>query len=121
MLQETQNSLFYDNENSGFFEFGESEDIVFDLPKNGFDGAMPSSSSVSAKNLAWLGQFFDNESYSDMARSTAGSFVSTMKKSPIAMPAPLDASLYILRKHIQIVIASTGDNRGMESVASSFL
>lgn len=120
-LQETQNSLFYDNENSGFFEFGESEDIVFDLPKNGFDGAMPSSNSVSAKNLARLGQFFDNESYSDMARSTADSFVPTMKKSPIAMPALLDASLYILRKPIQIVIASTGDNREMESVASSFL
>ena len=54
-LQETQNSLFYDNENSGFFEFGESEDIVFDRPKNGFDGAMPSSNSVSTKNLARLG------------------------------------------------------------------
>ena len=120
-LQETQNSLFYDNENSGFFEFGESEDIVFDRPKNGFDGAMPSSNSVSTKNLARLGQFFDNQSYSDMARNTADSFVPAMKKSPIAMPALLDASLYILRKPIQIVIASEGDHRDIESVASSIL
>ena len=56
-----------------------------------------------------------------MARNTADSFVPALKKSPIAMPALLDASLYILGKPIQIFIASAGDDRDMEPVASSFV
>jgi uncharacterized protein YyaL (SSP411 family) len=120
-LQESQNRLFYDQENGGFFEFGKSEDIIFDRPKNGFDGATPSSNSVSVKNLARLSQFFDNEHYNAMALDTAKSFVPSLKKSPISMPALLDASLYVIRKPIQIVIASNGDSDEMESVANSIL
>lgn len=120
-LQQSQNRLFYDSDNGGFFEFTEGQDIVFERSKNRFDGAMPSSNSISAKNLARLGQFFDDESFSEMARSTAEAFLPDLVKSPISMPALIDSSLYIFRKPIQIVIASNGDSREMESTANSFL
>lgn len=42
-LQQSQNRLFYDRDNGGFFEFTEGQDIVFDRSENRFDGAMPNS------------------------------------------------------------------------------
>lgn len=58
-LQDTQLRLFWDGENGGFFavELENAADLIF-RPKNGFDGAEPSTNGVSAMNLYRLSSFF---------------------------------------------------------------
>ncbi len=120
-LQKTQISLFYDEANGGFFGFKASEEIVFDQTKDSFDGAIPSTNSTSVKNLARLGQFFDNADYTDKARQSILSFLPSLTKAPMSMPALLDAALYVIKKPIQIVIAEKPGNTSMRTIASEIL
>jgi len=120
-LQKTQISLFYDSEGGGFFCFQATDEIVFNPSKDSFDGAIPTSNSISAKNLARLGQFFDNAEYTDKARETVIAFLPAIRQSPTRMPALLDAALYVINKPIQIVIAAKPGDRSMTSVANNTL
>jgi len=120
-LQETQINLFYDNSNGGFFGFTASDDIVFAQSKDSFDGAIPSVNSVSAKNLARLGQFFDSADYTEKARQTVLAFIPSVVESPMRMPALLDAALYVIKKPIQIVIADTSEGKSMHTIANEIL
>lgn len=120
-LQQTQNELFYDASGGGFFSFQADDSIVFEPSKESFDGAIPSANSISAKNLARLAQFFDNANYEEQSRKTMLAFVPAIRESPIRMPALLDASLYVIKKPIQIVIAEPSDSQSMKRIASSTL
>lgn len=120
-LQKTQISLFYDEANGGFFGFRASDEIVFEQTKDSFDGAIPSANSTSAKNLARLGQFFDDADYTGKARQTISSFLPSLTESPMRMPALLDAALYVVKKPIQIVIAEKQGDRSMSAIASEAL
>lgn len=120
-LQQTQISLFYDDAQGGFFGFKASEEIVFAQSKDSFDGAVPSANSISAKNLARLGQFFDRADYTNKARQSIQAFLPSLIESPTRMPALLDAALYVIKKPIQIVIADNSANRSMTAIASEIL
>ncbi len=120
-LQKTQIALFYDEENGGFFGFKADDEIVFNQSKNSFDGAIPTSNSSSAKNLARLGQFFDNANYTEKARQTVITFLPGIIQSPARMPALVDAALYVIKKPIQIVVASKSGDRSMINVANNTL
>ena len=120
-LQETQIALFYDEKNGAFFRFQASDEIVFNQSKDGFDGAIPSMNSTSAKNLARLGQFFDNSDYSDKAKQSILSFLPSIAEAPMRMPALLDAALYFIKKPIQIVVAENPGSTTMKTIASEIL
>ncbi len=120
-LQETQISLFYDEENGGFFGFKASKEIVFSQSKDGFDSDIPSANSTSTKNLARLGQFFDNADYSDKAKQSILSFLPSIEETPMRMPALLDAALYVIKKPIQIVVAENQGETKMKRIASETL
>ncbi len=120
-LQETQIALFYDEKNGAFFRFQASDEIVFNQSKDGFDGAIPSTNSTSAKNLARLGQFFANSDYSDKAKQSILSFLPSITDTPMRMPALLDAALYVIKKPIQIVVAENPGSTAMKTIASEIL
>tara|TARA_B110000467_G_C18328956_1_gene491450 strand:+ start:648 stop:3089 length:2442 start_codon:yes stop_codon:yes gene_type:complete len=120
-LQETQIALFYDEKDGGFFGFQATDEIVFNQSKDSFDGAIPTSNSISAKNLARLGQFFDNADYTNKARQTVIAFLPGISQSPTRMPALVDAALYVIKKPIQIVVAAKPGDRSMLSVANNTL
>ena len=120
-LQETQIALFYDEKNGGFFGFQASDEIVFNRSKDGFDGAIPSANSTSSKNLARLGQFFDNSDYSDKAKQSILSFLPSIADAPMRMPALLEAALYVIKKPIQIVVAENPGSTTMKTIASEIL
>ena len=120
-LQETLIALFYDDKNGGFFGFQASDEIVFNRSKDGFDGAIPSANSTSSKNLARLGQFFDNSDYSDKAKQSILSFLPSIADAPMRMPALLEAALYVIKKPIQIVVAENPGSTTMKTIASEIL
>ncbi len=104
-LQLKQNDLFYDPEEGAYFDFEKSEEIVFAPMKEDFDGAIPTASSISTKNLARLGQILDDPALSSMSQQTAQHFLPAIRQQPQRLPALLDAMTYVVKKPIQIVIA----------------
>ena len=104
-LQETQNRLFFDEKNGGYFSTSGKDESVFLRMKDDNDGAEPAASSVAALNLLRLAQFRDDKQMAERARKTVGAFATTLSHFPSAMPQMLVALDYSLSKPSQIVIA----------------
>src|SRR6266545_3431007 len=110
-LQETQDRLFYDEKNGGYFSTSGKDESVFLRMKDDNDGAEPAASSVAALNLLRLSQFRDDPAAAgaERARKTIDAFTTTLSHFPGAMPQMLVALDYSLSKPRQIVIAGKPD------------
>jgi hypothetical protein len=106
-LQETQDRLFYDERNGGYFSTSGKDESVFLRMKDDNDGAEPAASSVAALNLLRLSQVRDDAATAgpERARKTIDAFASTLSHFPSAMPQMLVAFDYSSSKPRQIVIA----------------
>ena len=108
-LQETQDRLFFDEKNGGYFSTSGKDQSVFLRMKDDNDGAEPAASSVAALNLLRLAQFRDDKTMAECARKTIDAFATTLAHFPSAMPQMLVALDYSLSKPRQIVIAGKKD------------
>src|SRR5438477_417679 len=104
-LQETQDRLFFDEKNGGYFGTSGKDESVFLRLKDDNDSAEPAASSVAALNLLRLSQFRDDKQMAERARKTIDAFATTLSHFPSAMPQMLVAVDYSLSKPRQIVIA----------------
>jgi uncharacterized protein YyaL (SSP411 family) len=106
-LQETQDRLFFDEKNGGYFSNSGKDESVFLRMKDDNDGAEPAASSVAALNLLRLAQFRDDPAAAgaERARKTIDAFATTLSHFASAMPQMLVALDYSLSKPQQIVIA----------------
>src|SRR5262249_39972623 len=103
--QETQDRLFFDEKNGGYFSTSGKDESVFLRMKDDNDGAEPAASSVTALNLLRLSQIRDDKQLTERARKTVDGFATTLSHFPSAMPKMLVALDYSLSKPRQIVIA----------------
>src|SRR5438094_4650040 len=87
-LQETQDRLFFDEKNGGYFSTSGKDRSVFLRMKDDNDGAEPAASSVAALNLLRLSQFRDDPAAAgaDCVRKTIDAFAATLSHFPSAMP-----------------------------------
>ncbi|MFZ0918446.1 MAG: thioredoxin domain-containing protein [Candidatus Udaeobacter sp.] len=108
-LQETQDRLFFDEKNGGYFSTSGKDASVFLRMKDDNDGAEPAASSVAALNLLRLSQVRDDPPLTERARKTIDAFASTLSHFPSAMPQMLVALDFSLSKPRQIVIAGKKD------------
>ena len=108
-LQETQDRLFFDEKNGGYFSTSGKDENVFLRMKDDNDGAEPAASSVAALNLLRLSQLRDDKQMAERARKTVDAFATTLSHFPSAMPQMLVALDYSLSKPRQIVIAGKRD------------
>jgi uncharacterized protein YyaL (SSP411 family) len=108
-LQETQDRLFFDEKNGGYFSTSGKDPNVFLRMKDDNDGAEPAASSVAALNLLRLSQVRDDPQLTERARKTIDAFAATLSHFPSAMPQMLVALDYSLSKPRQIVIAGKKD------------
>ncbi len=108
-LQETQDRLFFDEKNGGYFSTSGKDESVFLRLKDDNDGAEPAASSVAALNLLRLAQFRDDKPMAERARKTTDAFATTFSHFPSAMPQMLVALDYSLSKPRQVVIAGKKD------------
>src|SRR5205814_1162493 len=104
-LHETQDRLFFDEKNGGYFSNSGHDKNVFVRMKDDNDGAEPAASSVAALNLLRLSQLRDDQKMAERARKTIDAFATTLSHFPSAMPQMLVALDYSLSKPRQIVIA----------------
>ena len=104
-LQETQDRLFLDEKNGGYFSTtGKDKSVVLRM-KDDNDSAEPAASSVAALNLLRLAQFGDRKEWHERAKKTIDAFATTLSRFPSAMPQMLVALDSSLSKPRQIVIA----------------
>ena len=108
-LQETQDRLFFDEENGGYFSTSGKDQNVFLRMKDDNDGAEPAASSIAALNLLRLSQFRDDKRMVERARKTIDAFATTLSHFPSAMPQMLVALDFSLSKPRQVVIAGKKD------------
>jgi len=108
-LQETQDRLFFDEKNGGYFSTSGKDASVFLRMKDDNDGAEPAASSVAALNLLRLSQVRDDLQLTERARKTIDAFAATLSHFPSAMPQMLVALDFSLSKPRQIVIAGKKD------------
>ncbi|HAK07104.1 MAG TPA: thioredoxin domain-containing protein, partial [Spartobacteria bacterium] len=104
-LQETQDRLFFDEKNGGYFSTSGKDSSVPLRMKDDNDSAEPAASSVAAVNLLRLAQFRDDKELQDRAKKTIDAFSATLSHFASAMPQMLVALDYSLGKPRQIVIA----------------
>jgi hypothetical protein len=108
-LQATQDRLFFDERNGGYFSTHGKDESVFLRMKDDNDGAEPAASSVATLNLLRLAQFSNEKSMAERARKTVDAFATTLSHFPSAMPLMLVALDYASSKPRQIVIAGNKD------------
>src|SRR5213076_2214695 len=73
-LQQTQDRLFFDEKNGGYFSTSGKDESVFLRIKDDNDGAEPAASSVAALNLLRLSQLRDDPQLTERARKTIDAF-----------------------------------------------
>jgi uncharacterized protein YyaL (SSP411 family) len=115
-LQETQDRLFFDEKNGGYFSTSGKDKSVFLRMKDDNDGAEPAASSIAALNLLRLAQFRDDKQMAGRTQKTIDAFVATLSNFPSAMPQMLVALDYSLSKPRQIVIAGKKDAAGTKAL-----
>jgi uncharacterized protein YyaL (SSP411 family) len=109
-LQETQDHLFFDEKNGGYFSTSGKDASVVLRMKDDNDSAEPAASSIAALNLLRLAQLRDDKKLDEHARKTIDGFAPTLSHFASAMPQMLVALDYSLAKPRQIVIAGKIDN-----------
>ena len=109
-LQETQDHLFFDEKNGGYFSSSARDERVFVRMKDDNDGAEPAGSSIAALNLQRLSQTFDDPKIAERAKKTIAAFATILSQFPSGMPQMLVAVENSLGKSRQIVIAGKKDS-----------
>jgi uncharacterized protein len=104
-LQETQDRLFFDEKNGGYFTTSGKDASVLLRIKDDNDSAEPAASSVAALNLLRFSQIYDDKQLEDRARKTIDAFTTTLSHFPSAMPQMLVGLEFSSSKPRQIVIA----------------
>jgi uncharacterized protein YyaL (SSP411 family) len=108
-LQQTQDRIFLDEKNGGYFSTSGEDKSVLLRMKEDNDGAEPSSNSVAALNLLRLAQLRGEKEYRERGEKTINAFAGILGRAPTALPQMLVALDYSLGKPRQIVIAGERD------------
>lgn len=120
-LQNTQDKLFWDTKNHGYFYSKENAANVIVRLKDDHDGAEPSGNSVSATNLLLLSEYFDDSSYKSTATKLFEFFSGT---NPFGYVLPEMMSALLLfdsgLTNITVVGPDTDETIRMLDVARNF-
>jgi uncharacterized protein YyaL (SSP411 family) len=109
-LQATQDRLFCDEKNGGYFSSSGRDESVFVRMKDDNDGAEPAASSIAALNLLRLSQIYNDPKMAERAKKTIDAFATILLQFPSGMPQMLVAVENSLGKSRQIVIAGKKDS-----------
>src|SRR6516165_990291 len=90
-LQETQDRLFFDEKNGGYFSSSGRDECVFVRMKDDNDGAEPAASSIAALNLLRLSQIYDDRKMLQRAKKTINAFATILSQFSSGMPQMLVA------------------------------
>ncbi len=107
-LQETQDRLFFDDRQGGYFSGTGQDPSILLRMKEDNDSAEPAASSVATLNLLRLAQYRDEPSYWERAEKTMNAFAPQINHFPSAMPQLLVGLEASLNRPRQIVVVGEG-------------
>jgi uncharacterized protein YyaL (SSP411 family) len=116
-LAEGALELFYDDENGGFYQGEKRADLVLRL-KGQFDGAIPTESSIAAREFAILAEVTGREDFKRVAQKTLKAYLAMIKDSPSGMGEMLMSLDFFLDKPARLVIAGEKGRDAMLDVAA---
>jgi uncharacterized protein YyaL (SSP411 family) len=108
-LQATQDRLFWDETNGGYFTSTGKDASILLRMKEDNDNAEPAPSSVAALNLFRLAQIRNAPEMRERAEETIAAFGRALQHYPTALPQLLVALDFGLTKPRQIIIAGRSD------------
>src|SRR5437762_750969 len=109
-LQRQMDTLFWDNENGGYFTVtGHDRNILLRMKEDN-DSAEPGASSVAALNLARLAAIRNDAELLARAKKTVNAFARQVAHFPSALPQMLVAFDFLECSPRQIVIAGDSDS-----------
>lgn len=109
-LQKEMDNLFLDKENGGYFFTSESGELILGRQKEIYDGALPSSNSITAKNLLWLFKITGNTGYKEQLNRLVHTFSAQLNDTPQAYTAILETYLNLQSTSTEIVFTSSDEN-----------
>jgi uncharacterized protein YyaL (SSP411 family) len=115
-LQRTQDSLFWDSKQGGYFTASASDEHLLWKDRDAYDGAEPSANSVAAMNLLRIWQMTEDDTVRRRAVKTISVFGGQLNGTPESMPAMMSAYDALNSVQRQIVIAGapqSADTRQM--------
>ncbi|MFC5051500.1 thioredoxin domain-containing protein [Rubritalea spongiae] len=89
-LAEASERIFFDEQNGGFFESAEMDDVMVRL-KGDYDGAMPTASGVAAMEFLKLAMITGEEKYRLIAERTLKAYGEVLIQTPTSMTNMLQA------------------------------
>lgn len=108
-LQKKQISLFWDEENGGFYSTADnSPDLILRL-KDGMDNAEPSTNGLSARNLHRLSSLLADDAYAQKTKKTLHAFEAEVLQHPFLFAGLLDTVVASRLGVKGIVITGEGD------------
>ncbi|XP_026750285.2 spermatogenesis-associated protein 20 isoform X1 [Galleria mellonella] len=123
-LQQTQDKLFWDPVNSGYFTCSAEDSTVVLRLKEDQDGAEPSGNSVACHNLQRLAAYADKSAAPEggdhereMAKQLLLAFSKRLTASPTALPEMMSALMFYNDSPTQVLISGgCSDPRTLELV-----
>lgn len=103
-LTENMVQLFKDNENGGFYLYGNDSEQLILRPKEAYDGAIPSGNSVAAMNLLKLAHLTERTEFMSEFESVVKSFANEIVEYPIYYTNMLIALLNYYKPSANIII-----------------
>jgi uncharacterized protein YyaL (SSP411 family) len=107
VLTDRQVELFSDTDAGGFFEITGEDPTILLRSKEDYDGAQPTSNSVTALNLLRLGEMTDSARYRALAQQTLRLYAPRLQQFGPALPAMMLALDFRISSPRQIIIAGT--------------
>ena len=104
-LQRTQDSLFWDGKQGGYFTAAASDEHLLWKDRDAYDGAEASANSVAAMNLLRIWQMTEDDTARERAVKTISVFGGQLDGTPESMPAMMSAYDALNSVQRQIVIA----------------
>ena len=119
-LVESMFMLFGDDQEGGFYFYGnDSEELVL-RPKESYDGALPSGNAIAVHNLLTLSRLKKEPYYQDVAEKALKTFAKEIELSPKSHAAWLDAMLQINSKPTAVIASvSAADAVPLEQVVDN--
>lgn len=119
-LQETQDRLFYDTKNGGYYSTERDAPNLILRVKDDYDGAEPSANSVSILNLLRLSELLQHESYRLQANKSLTAFTTQLARIPNAIPQMLVALDLALAKPAQVILLGKNSQTLLETLHRTF-
>ena len=101
---------FFDPEESLFYFTDIEGEKLIARKKEIFDNVIPASNSMMVKNLYFLGRFFNNSEYSELARSIFSKIKPLSLKDPQWLSNWTDAGLLLSTSPVEITVFGKGFN-----------